>query len=80
MEPVQLLTIFERIIPDDEGRPEYHYVLADYICRVIGGTACPADDCADIRWASRDELPSIEPLTDGTLGVIQHAYQNCSTK
>lgn len=80
VEPVQLLTIFERIIPDAEGRPEYHYVLADYICRVTGGTPCPADDCAAIRWASQDELPSIEPLTEGTLGVIQRAYQTVITK
>jgi len=50
VEPVQMLTIFERIMPDTEGRTEYHYVLVDYVCRVIGGTLAAADDCAGVRW------------------------------
>jgi len=79
VEPVQMLTLFERIMPDAEGRPEYHYVLVDYICRITGGTPDAADDCAALRWASRDELSALEPLTEGTLGVIQQAYRTLST-
>ena len=33
VEIVQLATIFERLMPDVEGRCEYHYVLIDYECR-----------------------------------------------
>ena len=29
--------IFERIMRDDRGRAEYHYVLVDYVCKVTGG-------------------------------------------
>ena len=29
--------VFERIMPDADGRTEYHYVLIDYFCRVTGG-------------------------------------------
>jgi ADP-ribose pyrophosphatase YjhB (NUDIX family) len=75
VEPVHTLTIFERIMPDAEGRPEYHYVLVDYICRIVSGVECPADDCAAIRWATRDELPSVAPLTKGTLGVIEQGWE-----
>jgi ADP-ribose pyrophosphatase YjhB (NUDIX family) len=74
VEPVQFVTVFERIIADPEGRPEYHYVLVDYICRIVGGTLCPADDCAAARWVSRLDLPRVQPLTEGTLGVIEQAY------
>ena len=28
-----MFEIFERIMPDAEGKPEYHYVLIDYVCR-----------------------------------------------
>ena len=73
VEPVKLFEIFERIMRDAEGRAEYHYVLMDYICRVIGGTMAPADDCADLRWVARDELASLR-ITEGTLGVIEKAY------
>ncbi|MBC7926232.1 MAG: NUDIX hydrolase [Bryobacteraceae bacterium] len=74
VEPIRMLTLFERIMPDDEGRAEYHYVLVDYICKVISGTPCPADDCADLRWVERGELDSVHPLTQGTLGVIEKAF------
>lgn len=75
VDPVHMLTVFERIMPDTEGRPEYHYVLVDYICRIVSGEACAADDCAAIRWTARDEVAAVTPLTKGTLGVIQQAWQ-----
>jgi ADP-ribose pyrophosphatase YjhB (NUDIX family) len=66
--------VFERIMPDGEGRTEYHYVLIDYFCRVTGGSPCPGDDCSAIRWAAISELPGLL-LTEGTLGVIEKAYE-----
>jgi ADP-ribose pyrophosphatase YjhB (NUDIX family) len=75
VEPVRLFEVFERIMRDDEGRAEYHYVLMDYICRVTGGTLAPADDCADVRWVCREELSSLY-ITEGTLGVIDKAYDS----
>src|SRR5438477_10037359 len=38
VEVLCLLEVFERIMPDDAGQPEYHYVLIDYLCRETGGT------------------------------------------
>lgn len=75
VEPVYMLTIFERIMPDAEGRPEYHYVLVDYICRVTHGTPCADDDCAALRWCTREEVAVVAPLTQGTLGLIEQAYE-----
>src|SRR5512144_967087 len=37
VEPLGVLEIFERIMRDERGAPEYHYVLIDYVCRVVGG-------------------------------------------
>jgi ADP-ribose pyrophosphatase YjhB (NUDIX family) len=73
VEPLQPVEIFERIMRDDKGQPEYHYVLVDFICRVKGGTPVPADDVAALRWASKHELDGI-CLTEGTLKVIEKAY------
>lgn len=66
--------IFERIMPDAEGRAEYHYVLIDYFCRVTGGVLCAGDDCSAARWFRLTELPGLL-LTEGTLGVIEKAYE-----
>lgn len=73
IEIVEVVKIFERIIRDAEGRPEYHYVLIDYICRSASGEACPASDAAAIAWVQRHELDGYR-LTDGTLPVIEQAF------
>src|ERR1700746_3045292 len=33
IEPGELLGVFERVLPDDEGRFQYHYVLIYFLCR-----------------------------------------------
>lgn len=73
VEPLSVFEIFERIMPDGEGRTEYHYVLVDYICRVTGGTLRPGDDVSAARWVTRDELAAYK-LTEGTLDVIERAF------
>ena len=72
--PVRLLEIFERIIRDAQGQPEYHYVLIDYICRVTGGTLAAADDASRVAWAPRDLLGSYQ-ITTGTLPVIEKGFR-----
>ena len=61
---------FERIIPDKEGKPEYHYLLIDFLCKVLGGTLCAGDDSQSAAWFAIDELSAL-PLTEGTLEVIR---------
>lgn len=52
-----LLGLFDRIHRDGEGRVEFHYVLADFLCVVTGGTLAPSSDAADVCWAAPDALP-----------------------
>ena len=66
--PDQPVEIFERIMRDADGKAEYHYVLVDYICRLAGGSLAAADDVADVRWTSKQDLYGIR-LTEGTLTV-----------
>jgi ADP-ribose pyrophosphatase YjhB (NUDIX family) len=73
IEPARMFEIFERIMPDGEGRVEYHYVLMDYICLIKGGTLCPGDDVSRVEWATQQELTRFR-LTSGTLEVIERAY------
>ena len=74
VEPSTIVEVFERIMRDEQGRAEYHYVLADFVCRVIGGTLRPADDASQAAWVHRDKL-SQYLLTEGTLDVIERAYR-----
>jgi 8-oxo-dGTP diphosphatase len=65
--------IFERIMRDAEGRPEYHYVLVDYVCRVTGGQPKPASDVSRIEWVPCDKLREYK-VTEGTIEAIERAY------
>jgi 8-oxo-dGTP diphosphatase len=63
VEPVALIEVFDRISRDPDGRIRFHYVLADYLCRVTGGELCCATDAVDARWALRHELDDVAAFT-----------------
>lgn len=66
--------IFERLMPDATGATEYHYVLLDYLCRVISGTPRPGDDSCAVAWVRRQDLHTL-PITAGTLEVIERVFE-----
>ena len=74
IEPLGVLEIFERIMRDDTGAPEYHYVLIDYVCRVTGGTLFPGDDVCAVEWVRRRDLSGFQ-ITEGTQAVIEKAFR-----
>jgi len=74
VEPVKLFEVFERIMRDNSGAPEYHYVLIDYVCRVTGGKLFPGGDVCAVEWVRRRGLPGF-PITHGTLAVIDRAFE-----
>jgi ADP-ribose pyrophosphatase YjhB (NUDIX family) len=73
IEPLEVVEIFERIMRDEEGRPEYHYVLIDYLCRPAGGSLVAADDVSRAEWVGKRSVSGYH-LTEGTLEVIEKAF------
>ena len=73
VEPLYVFEIFERIMPDAEGKPEYHYVLIDYICRLNGGELSASSDVSSARWVAEQHLPEYR-LTEGTRAVLERAF------
>jgi 8-oxo-dGTP diphosphatase len=74
IQPLGVLEIFERIMLDTKGNPEYHYVLIDYVCRVTGGLLCPGDDVCSVEWVRHQDLPQLQ-ITEGTLDVIEKGFR-----
>ncbi|MEZ5354798.1 MAG: NUDIX hydrolase [Bryobacteraceae bacterium] len=68
-----VVEIFERIMRDKNGKPEYHYVLIDYLCKVTGGELRAGDDSSAVQWTRRKDLGTVK-LTEGTLAVIERAF------
>lgn len=80
VEPVELIEVLDRI--DREGdRVRYHYVLADYLCRVSGGTLKAASDADAVRWVERSEWNGSAALAlDAvTVRVIEAGWQRART-
>jgi len=73
VKPVEKFEIFERIMRDASGRAEYHYVLVDYVCKVVGGELRAGDDVNRVEWVRHGLLANYR-LTEGTLGVIEKAF------
>jgi ADP-ribose pyrophosphatase YjhB (NUDIX family) len=77
VDPYEMAEIFERIIRDAQGQVEYHYVLADFLCRVESGSPRPADDVSALQWVDVSCLRDLL-LTQGTLEVIERVYARLS--
>ena len=75
VETIDVVEAFDRISEDAEGRVRFHYVLVDFLCRVVGGTLSCASDALEARWADADQLDGLTPLT---VEVIHKALKMAS--
>lgn len=80
VEPVELVELVDRIHRVD-GRIQFHYVIADYLCRVNGGALRASSDADAVRWVERSEWNSdrapapelnLDPIT---VRVIEGGWQ-----
>jgi ADP-ribose pyrophosphatase YjhB (NUDIX family) len=81
IEVLELVELLDRIHRED-GRVRFHYVIADYLCRVTGGELHAASDADAVRWIERAEWNShsalkIDPITTR---VIEKAWQMARTR
>ena len=73
VEPLELLTVFDRI-EREAGRVVYHYVIVDYLCRLVSGEARAASDALEVAWAAPSELQGYD-LPPKAFEVVQQAFR-----
>ena len=61
VQPLELIELLDRIHRDGQ-RVRYHYVIADYLCRVTGGQLRAASDADAVRWVERAQWNSHSAL------------------
>jgi 8-oxo-dGTP diphosphatase len=76
VEPIELIELLDRIHREGE-KVRYHYVIADYLCRVTGGELRAASDADAVRWVERAQWNShsalkLDPIT---ARVIEKGWQ-----
>ena len=78
---IELIEIFERIshakVPTvsdvPPARPQYHFVIVDYLCEVVSGTAIAGSDVTDLAFAAEDELSKYN-LTPTATRIFKKAF------
>jgi 8-oxo-dGTP diphosphatase len=76
VEALELVELVDRI-HREAGHVRYHYVIADYLCRVSGGLLQAGSDADAVRWVERAEWNShsalvLDPLT---VRVMERGWQ-----
>ena len=85
IEPVELIELIDRIVkqPGPEGdRIQFHYVIADFLCRIVDGELRAASDAEQVRWIERAEWNSqsalaLDPIT---VRVIEAGWQRAGLR
>ena len=75
VEPLELVEIVDHI--DRHGnRVRFHYVIADFLCRVTGGALSASSDADAVEWLRPSQWRSGSPALDPvTLRVIEEAWR-----
>ncbi len=60
VEVVGLIDVVDQVHRDDQKRIEYHFVIVDYLAKVVGGDMHVASDAADLRWVPLGEVESYD--------------------
>ncbi len=85
VEVEELIELIDRVQKHQthEGeRVRYHYVIADYLCRVVGGDLLAASDADAVRWVDRAEWNShgalaLDPIT---VRVVEAGWQRARSR
>ena len=77
---LELIEVFERIYTDDAAGarakkkgPRFHYVIVDYLCERIDGTAVAGSDVTDVAFAREGELGKYR-LTETATRIVRKAF------
>ncbi len=70
----EVLEVLDRIIPGQDGAPQYHYVLIDFLCTVHGGQLRAGSDAGDVCWVKENELGKFK-LEKPAAEVIRKAFE-----
>jgi len=74
VETGEVLGVFDRILPDEQGKIRYHYVLIDLLCRRVGGELRAGSDAAEVRWLTAEELKTFA-VAEPAAGLLRKALE-----
>jgi 8-oxo-dGTP diphosphatase len=70
----ELIEVFERIIPDQDGRTKYHFVIIDYLCERVSGIVRSGGDAIEAVWVEQGDLERYS-LVPPVIRVLGKAFE-----
>jgi len=70
-----VLEVLDRVERAADGRVEYHYVIIDYSCRVLGGILASASDAEAAEWVPASAV-SAYGVTPAVKRVVEKAFNH----
>ena len=79
---LELIEVFDRIYLESTAGtgtdapkkgPRFHYVIVDYLCQRIGGTAAAGSDVTDVAFVAEQELEKYK-LTETATRILRKAF------
>jgi ADP-ribose pyrophosphatase YjhB (NUDIX family) len=71
----EVLGVFDRVVPGEDGRTRFHYVLIDFICQRVSGELRAGGDATEARWVTVEQLAGIS-IAEPAAGLIRKALKS----
>jgi len=73
--PKVLNRISSHVFRDSKGKIQYHYVVINYICRLMKGEVQAGSDALDYQWVLPSAIHKLN-LADGVYETVQEGLKN----
>ena len=70
----RVINAVDLILPDEKGRIWFHYIVTYLIARYISGEACPGSDALEVRWATCQELDTLN-MTPAVRKNMKYSFE-----
>jgi 8-oxo-dGTP diphosphatase len=69
-----VIEVVERMVRDESGRVQYHYVIVDYLARWVSGELAPSSEVLEALWVPPGDFLQYQ-MTGGTAEVIHRMLE-----
>lgn len=73
VEALELINVFDMIDRDEKGRVRYHYVLADFLAKPVGGSERKNEEVSEMRWVTHQEAKTMD-LTNTARRALEELF------
>ena len=56
VEAIKLIDVCDSVTSDENGCIQYHFVIVEFLVRIVGGDLKPGGDALEAKWIALDEV------------------------